>query len=101
MFTLKIKWIRLDHPEGSPKDGPTEVVDESTMFFLADEIQVGSVIESLDEMKAWEPGSYFNYKIDNMSARNIQVVKDGKSTWYLASMAWLLGPDGKTIEKLT
>lgn len=99
MFTLKIKWIRLDDPKDTV-NGPKEVIDENTLFIAADEVQVGSLIESIDEMAAWEPDSFFNYKVDHMNARNIQVVQSGKPSWYLASMAWLMGPDGKTIERL-
>lgn len=101
MFTLKIKWFRTEPGEG--------IVDESTMFLPADEVQVGSEIKNKSELHAWEEGSHFDYAIlandgdDELigGTRMVQIIRDGKSAWYLTSLAWLLGPDGKTIEKLT
>ncbi len=59
----------------------------------------------MDQMKAWEEGSFFDYHIENTQAvayshRLIQVEVKEKSTWYLASMAWLMSETGKTIERL-
>ncbi len=100
MFTLKIKWVRTENQQ---------TVDENTIFVQADSIQVGGIIKSPDEMKSWNEDDYFNYQVaipdgrdrDYMDARLIHVIRDNKpSVWYLASMAWLLGPDGKTLERL-
>lgn len=105
MYTLKIRWMRLE--------GPT-VVDETTMFIPANSVEAGSIIESPKAMESWEKDSFFNYQIEVpnpeaktsddkkwMPARLITVRVDHQdTTWYLASLAWLLGADGKTIEKL-
>jgi hypothetical protein len=117
MYTLKIKWMRYEQvdsrdPDYIPEASPQfKLVDESTLFIAADQVVVGSEIKSVDEMKAWESGSYLNYSMPFMSddpvqklmkgTRLVQVIKDNKDTWYLTSLAWLLGPDGKTIERLT
>ena len=120
MYTLKIKWARyetdeqyaIDHPDANPQ---IRCADETTLFIPADEVSFGSQIKSLQELHTWEEGSYFDYSIPmHMNARDsdtekeresgtrmICVVRGGQNFWYLASHAWLLGPDGKTIEKLT
>lgn len=100
MYTVKIKWIRYE-------DG--ERADESTLFIPADQVVVhGEITDESKQMKAWEPGSFFDYKIvshedhkPHWTSRIIEVTLDGKQTWYLASLAWLMGPTGQTIEKLT
>lgn len=115
MYTLKIRWMRYErdeeyarkHPDASPQ---FTLADESTLFIPATQVTVHSEVKSTDEMKAWESGSYLNYSMPYMDndpvqklmkgTRLIQVIHDNKDTWYLASNAWLLGPDGKTIERL-
>lgn len=100
MYTLKIKWFRAEDGKG--------IVDESTLFLPADSVQVGSEIKSMSEMKAWEWGSFQDYSIAANDGDHdfiggtklVQVTKDSKPEWYLTSLAWLLGPDGKTIERL-
>jgi hypothetical protein len=98
MYTLKIKWTRHDFENNG------EIVDETTLFIPADEIWAHAEVNSLDEMKAWKEGDFQDYSVvdfeGKFSARIIKVEKNNKSTWYLASHAWLLGPDGKTIECL-
>jgi hypothetical protein len=116
MYTLKIKWFRYEKDEDYAKEHPKaspqfKLADENTLFIPAEIVTVGSEVKSLDEMKAWESGSYLNYSMPFMDddteqklmkgTRLIQVIKDNKDTWYLASNAWLLGPEGKTIERLT
>lgn len=97
MYTLKIKWVRYE-------EGVLE--DETTLFIPADELQTHAQLNSMEEMSAWEEGSYFDYvhKTDagepSGVMRLIRVTKAEKLTWYLASAAWILGPDGKTIERL-
>lgn len=114
MYTLKIRWMRyeqdLEYAEKCPEASPQyDLADENTLFIPADLVSVGSEIKLMSEMNAWESGSFLNYTMPfnndpqwvMKGTRLIQVVRDGKDTWYLASLAWLLGPDGKTIEKLT
>lgn len=97
MYTLKIRWTR--HEQG-------QLADETNLFIAADEVHVHAHIPvGSDTMKEWPEGSYFDYRNvvgsagDLDGGRLIQVNKDN-STWYLASLAWLLGPDGKTIERI-
>lgn len=103
MFTLKIYWARFE------KEGPiVGKADESTHFVEADKIVVHGEINSSGQMEAWDPDDYFDYHVEGAGgedgvwrpSRIIEAAKDGKSTWYLASHAWILGPDGKTIERL-
>lgn len=86
------------------------MVDESTLFIPAHEVHVHSQTNT-EQMSAWEEGSYFDYRVCRNDDSGGHVHDDGrlievrdqhmKSTWYLVSNAWLLGPDGKTIEHLT
>lgn len=109
MYTLKIKWMRYEKVCANP-DG-YELADESTLFIPATQVTVHSEVKSESEMKAWEAGTYFNYSMPYgdddpvqklmKGTRLISVIHDNKDTYYLASLAWLLGPDGKTIERLT
>ena len=99
MFTLKFRWTRYESNDG----GPAELVDEATYFIAADEVSSHGLVkhdEIGQKMSAWEPGSYFDYHVAEMDSRLIQTTKEGKDTWYLCSHAWILGPDGKTIERL-
>lgn len=115
MYTLKIKWFRYEEVEetaGSKEQTITslKMVDETTLFILADEVRAYAEKTTNDEMKLWTQDDYMDYRtINNPGGKNpgpefvarlIEVIKDGKSIWYLASHAWLLGPDGKTIERL-
>lgn len=93
MYALKIRWWRAD--EVSP------AADETTLFIQADEVQAHGIVTSDEQMAAWQPGDYQDYRVENMTARLVCAIRGGKSTWYLASNAWLLGADGKTIERLT
>lgn len=100
MFTLKIKWMRY---ESDLAGGPSVLADEATYFIAADEVASHGEMnhdEIEQKMSAWESGSYFDYHIGEMTCRLIQTTKGSKDTWYLASLAWLMGPDGKTIERL-
>jgi hypothetical protein len=96
MYTLKIKWWRAD--EVSP------AADETTLFIAADEIQSHGEVTSDDQMAAWEPGDFQDYRVAaegaKVKGRLICAIRNGKSMWYLASCAWVLGPDGRTIERL-
>lgn len=103
MFTLKIKWFRHESGEG--------IVDESTLFVPADEVHYGAEILDHAVLHAWEDGTYLNYGIlanvgedhDYIGGtKMVQVIRENRpDVWYLVSLAWLLGPDGKTIERLT
>lgn len=103
MYTLKIKWVR--HQDG-------ELVDETTLFIPADEVKAHSEIAFDNEMSKWEDGTYFDYRnVQDLSSdspgtrssgRLICVERDNRpGRWYIASQAWILGPDGKTIERLS
>ena len=108
MYTLKIKWMRyekVDPPKDPQASGQYELADESTLFIPADQVTVHGAITNMDQMKSWEDGSYFNYRIEPTdlavwNARLIQVTHNNKDVWYLASMAWLMTETGKTIERL-
>lgn len=103
MFTLKIKWMRYEQGEGNF----VITADETTLFIPADEIKVHGVVPSMAEMKSWPEGTFFNYAVQEVDStqiqpsRLIQVDRENHpSVWYLASNAWILGPDGKTIERV-
>lgn len=96
MYTLKIRWTR--HDGGG-------LADETTLFVPADEVHVHGFVEvGSDAMSSWPDGSYLDHRCVTVSGRDggrlIQVSRGGASTWYLATLAWLLGPDGKTIERI-
>lgn len=106
MYTLKIKWFRYDFEDGG------KCVDQTTLFIPADEVRVHGEITADTQMRAWEDGDFQDYKTISgledgcadkpiYNARLICVIRDNKTLWYLASFAWLLGVDGKTIERLT
>lgn len=96
MYTLKIRWLRYK----SDSERQLHVVDESNLFIPADNVTTHGLILSMDEMKEWDEGSYFDYHIEKQSARLIRVERNNESTWYLASHAWLMSDTGKTIERL-
>jgi hypothetical protein len=124
MYTLKIYWTRYE-----TVDGIGGVADETTLFIPASEVRVHGHIDAgtrEQKMKAWDEGEagYFNYlsvvgvetttKVDDHGGevtsrvenedggRLIHVIRlDGKQEWYLASHAWLLGPNGDTIERVS
>ena len=107
MYTLKIKWARYARIETV-----VGVADETTLFIAADEIRVHGHIEAgrrEDVMKHWHdqadgPG-YMNYLSEHadgqeMAGRLVVVIRGGVETWYTASHAWVLGPNGDTIESI-
>lgn len=111
-YTLKVHWTRH---EAKVKGEPLLLADEMTMFIPADEVRVHAVVlgDDVDQaMSKWEPESYDNWlggcSYDNGAAggyefangRLISVTRDGVTRWLLASRAWLLGADGKTIERV-
>jgi hypothetical protein len=118
MYTLKIKWTRHDRVG----DGLAVVVDEADIFIAADRVRAGGLIRGDDRhgvndgMKAWAPDQFEDYlcvvylhdaKDDSKDSsviyndgRLIEVRNGSTTTWFLASHAWLLGPNGDTIERL-
>lgn len=103
MFTLKIRWMRYERGEGNL----LVTADETTLFVPADEVKVHGIVTSMDQMKSWGSGDFLDYAVrDNdpdafFSARIIEVNrKNDPTVWYLASHAWVLGPDGQTIERV-
>lgn len=113
MYTLKIAWTLHEFDPNSPG----ELADEATLFIPADLVKV---MNSYDGEKGKElvsqwveaGSSLFDYSSvrrnrgDQTQAtyydtsRLIEVERNGQSTWYLASRAWILGPDGGTIERV-
>ena len=124
MYTLKIYWTRHE-----TVDGICGVADETTLFIPAHEVRVHGYIDAgtrEQKMRAWDEGEagYFNYlsvignetktSVDDFGGevtsrvetenggRLIKVVRPGgKQEWYLASNAWLLAPNGDTIERVS
>lgn len=112
MFTLKIHFTR--HVSDAINK-PWRLHDESTTFIAADRVVVHAKIDGEtweDDMKHWELDAYSNLlgvinydngktgSVQYANGRLITVERNGETAWYLVSRAWLLGPDGKTIEKL-
>ena len=105
MYTLKIKWYRTEGEHA-------QTVDESTLFIPADTVTVHGEVTKDDEMKHWPEGSFQDYRVvhhpyaeDNEGisffvGRLINVVHNNVHTTYLATHAWLLGPNGDTIERI-
>lgn len=106
-YTLKIYWHRAH--------GDDNIVEQATRFIPAEEIEVHGDISNLQQMDALEVSSYSDYRWcihsvttdevavepSMMSGKLIRVLRpDGNSQWFIASNAWLLGPDGKTIERI-
>ena len=110
MFTLKIAWHRID------ENGIQ--ADETVLYIAADHVRThGPVVEVEGEtptMKHWQQADWEDYrntcdgKDGDLNAdgpvrsdgRLIMVERDGESSWYVASRAWLLGPTGTTIERI-
>lgn len=119
MYTLKIRWTRHAWKElDPPGTSISSLEDETTLFIPADSVRVHGHIPAgkrADVMKHWHesdgshcaPG-YLNYLSvtdngdvgDEEPGRLICVVRDGEESWYTATHAWILGPDGGTIERV-
>ena len=110
-YTLKIKWTR----HGTSDDGIDGVQDEMTLFLPADEVRVHAFVpagERKNVMKHWDErlaadqwaAGYFNHLCVGPSGedggRLICRVLDGNQSWHLATSAWVLGPNGDTIERI-
>ena len=100
MYTVKIAWQRID-AEGTE-------TDQTTFFILADQVRVhGPVTES--GMTEWQDVDFYECRIAEELENGETKLRDGRliaarlkdvDTWYTASRAWLLGPDGRTIERI-
>lgn len=121
-FTLKIRWSIFEEvadPLGRP--GPTtSLAEEAVMFVPAALVTVRAWIPAYEQkpdvkpptMESWQNDSYQNYldvhrdemndgATRRLAGRLIEVIDDNNVyTWYLASFAWLLGPNGQTIERI-
>ncbi len=101
MYTVKIRW-RITTGE--------DLVEEHVLFRPAKMVDVfGKIDQNASEMAAWPETSYLDYRNiqresggdQRMVGRLISVTdEDGQQTWYLATTAWLLGPNGSTIERI-
>ena len=111
MYTLKIHQDITDEVEPLHSGGPTTGrVEELTMFFPARRVTcLGGFGPDGPRMTDWAEGSYVDYSDVHRNgsgeqrgaARLIETIDDeGNFAWYLVSHAWLLGPDGRTIERL-
>lgn len=102
MYTLKIKWWRT--APSKEVSHVNEIVDETTLFIPADEVRVHSIITSDNDMTSWQEGDYQDYRVtgpdSRCEGRLINVHRNGKESWYIATNAWLMGPNGDTIERL-
>lgn len=100
---------------GEEPGKPVELKEEYTEFILADKVVVNSHVDGNNwqqEMSKWESGSYYQIlsvtyfdngemgSVQYQNGRLITVERDGKASWYLVSHAWLMGPEGKTIERI-
>lgn len=92
-----------------------QVFDEFSVFKEADEVIVHSVVKDQEkELSAWQTDDYKDYtdtiKTESESGnvgntrsaegRLVQIIKNDKSDWYLITHAWIMGSDGKTIERI-
>jgi hypothetical protein len=106
VLTLKIKWMRYEKADPSKEHSLIGTADETTLFIECDEVRVHGVIISMDAMKAWDSGDYMDYAVREVDSpeihesRLIEVIRSEKSSWYLASHAWILGSNGQTIERV-
>lgn len=101
MLTLKMKKYFYREEDES---GASYVFDETTSYFYCEHVTVYGEVVDMAEMNAWSDDSYIDLKTvlpeGSFKARLIGFMIGGKTKWYLVSHAWLLGPDGKTIENL-
>lgn len=107
-YTVKIHWWNYV----TAADGVGGIVDEATHYIPADSVIVQAEITDIDQMKAWQREHYFDYRAvtatestesrseTHVAGRLIQVTHGDNTVWYIASKAWLIGPEGKTIERL-
>lgn len=110
MFTLKIYVARIGPPV--TPGGPSTLDDESTHFYPCDSVVAHGAIrgnEVSSQMLHWGCSDYTVMLSDNFQADGSAVQVDGRlieytydrvARWVIASSAWLLGPNGQTIERL-
>lgn len=110
-LTLKIKWQRL---ECDGPQSPTRVADEHIIFVPAERVDVhGAPGESVN-LEKWDQAEYGHYvsvlvvtdgdvttSTPRHGSRLISTTDAGGATAYwLVSEAWVLGPNGATIERV-
>jgi hypothetical protein len=106
MFTLKIKRVVYERHDDSP---PTEF-DLTEVFVEADRVTALSwvpperqgqiVLDYAGLCDDFTEYTFGNGKHENEPARLLMTQRDGVDHWYLASHAWLMGSNGRTIERL-
>lgn len=111
---LKIRWTRIVQPN----QGPSQVADEHLIFIPCERVDVHGVRGEHPRLDSWDEADYASYvsitqhvdDVDNASLTtsepfaNPRLIattdSDGATTYWLVSEAWILGPDGGTIERV-
>lgn len=112
MFTLKIEQTYSEREEGKPDS----VVGQSTAFYGVDSLVIQCPVRDAVDRRgihqSWaQSGSSYTDMMSTVRVPDqdepwvqsgilIEAKVNGESAWFLASRAWLLGPDGRTIERL-
>ena len=115
-LTLKIKWQRLERTD---PNGPTIVADEHVIFVPAERIDTHGAPGESANLEAWDQDDYGHYvsqcvvttadddgntvttSTPREGSRLISTTSEGGETSYwLVSEAWVLGPNGQTIERV-
>lgn len=111
MFTVKVRFQRAT----SEPDGPELIVDETILFWPADRITVNRCTNPGEMSDSWYASgavlidwrSYTDVASSEAGERQywrdvklVEIAYGDNSTWVLATQAWLLGPDGGTIERI-
>ncbi len=101
MYTVKIRWLIFTGEEE---------IEEHILFRPAKTVDVSfEVDQEASELTAWPLGSYLDYRNiqredgndRRMNGRIINVTdENGYTDMYVATTAWLLGPNGSTIERI-
>lgn len=113
MFTVKVRYQRWQ----TIGEQPSVLMDHTVRFFLADDVTVNDMGDNRDQIhRDWERNGAVLIDLLDVHDREsadmktmdttvgvgklILVERNGESRWILASTAWLLGPDGRTIERI-
>lgn len=117
MFVLKMRHTKITRKGDNVL---ADTIESSDWFIEADRVIVsarfagredrdrvslswqesGTLLEDLSSWTAIERKSGDTEMIIHGGAL-LSATRAGETTWYLASSAWLMGPDGRTIERLT
>lgn len=84
---------------------------EETHYYLADHVVVGEFVENEEGLKLLEQlyakaGQVFSYDVSldsndkPLAAKIVRIVRGDQTSRILTSYAWLMGPDGGTIDRL-